>query len=194
MGGHTVPHLGYCECSFLQMEYVTIQHPHTSFSYPPPPPPQPRNYASNNYQSHPSPIMQTPTSFLGEDGPDFIQPRSPVSYIVVKNNIKCAKQLRARFHKSQTLSGKLQNVKIAQTLAVSGPYRVIRHYVIHLSKNFLFRQKMTIIIFKARLEKNRVKLLVVLSNPLTLKPEDIHLLSAYFTSFPGFFSIISKKF
>ena len=65
--------------------------------------------------------------------------------------------LRANVQKNQTLSGKFQNFKITQTLAISGPYWTIYRCVVHLSNGVLFRQKMTILDFGARHWKIRLK-------------------------------------
>ena len=46
--------------------------------------------------------------------------------------------LRARVHKSRTLSGKLENFEIAQALAMSSLYRTQHRYVIYLSNGSLF--------------------------------------------------------
>ena len=65
--------------------------------------------------------------------------------------------LRVRVHKNQELSGKFENFKIAQTLAISSPYWTIYHYGVHLSNGVLFRQKMTILDFGAKYLKIRLK-------------------------------------
>ena len=48
------------------------------------------------------------------------------------------------------MRNKFQNSKIAQTLAISGPYWTIYRSVVHLSNGVLFWQKMTILDFGAR--------------------------------------------
>ena len=66
------------------------------------------------------------------------------------SNIMPKPNLRVSAQKNQKLSGKFQNFKIAQTLAISGPYWTTYRCVVHLSSGVLFRQKMTMLDFGAR--------------------------------------------